>query len=212
MNVFVLGTGRCGSTTFAMACAHATNFSSAHESRSGLVGEARLAYPANHVEVDNRLSWMLGRLHAAFGDEAMYVHLQRNEIETARSFVRRYDRSRGIVYAYRTAILMKTLPDVDPLAVCTDYCRTVNANIAEFLRGKPQTLTVSLENAKADFRKFWNFVGAAGDLDAALAVWDRQYNATSVCAESLAQTGPLASAARKLRRIVRTLPAYLRDA
>ena len=41
MNVFILNTGRCGSRTFARACAHITNYTSAHESRSGL-HQARL--------------------------------------------------------------------------------------------------------------------------------------------------------------------------
>ncbi len=212
MNVFVLGTGRCGSTTFAKACAHASNFTSAHESRSGLVGDERLAYPANHIEADNRLSWMLGRLDAAYGDSAVYVHLKRNEVETARSYQRRYDRSRSIIFCYRTAILMGAALEADPLAVCLDYCRTVNANIAAFLRDKSRTLTVSVESAKPDFRRFWEFIGAEGDLDAALAEWDRQHNAASARAIAAARAGPLSSAARKLRRIARTLPAYIRDA
>ncbi|WJI25223.1 hypothetical protein RHP47_05945 [Thermosynechococcus sp. QKsg1] len=50
MNVFVLCTGRCGSVTFAKACTFITNFSSAHESRTFLLGEARLAYPDRHIE------------------------------------------------------------------------------------------------------------------------------------------------------------------
>jgi len=42
MNVFVLNTGRCGSTTFSKACQHVSNFTSQHESRVGLLGDARL--------------------------------------------------------------------------------------------------------------------------------------------------------------------------
>jgi len=89
MNVFVLNTGRCGSTTFARACRHISNFSSAHESRTYLFGEERLAYPSNHIEVDNRLSWLLGRLDRKYGDRAVYVHLKRNIHDTAASFVAR---------------------------------------------------------------------------------------------------------------------------
>ena len=62
MNVFILSTGRSGSQTFARACAHVSNYTSAHESRSGLLGDAHFDYPDNHIESDNRLSWMLGRL------------------------------------------------------------------------------------------------------------------------------------------------------
>jgi hypothetical protein len=45
MNVFVLCTGRCGSTTFARACRHMTNYGVGHESRIGKLGEERLAFP-----------------------------------------------------------------------------------------------------------------------------------------------------------------------
>ena len=95
-NVFVLCTGRCGSTTFARACQHLSNFTVGHESRVDLIGPDRLAYPQAHIEVDNRLSWMLGRLGAAFDDdETLWVHLIRDEEETARSFVKRF--GRGII-------------------------------------------------------------------------------------------------------------------
>ena len=43
MNVFILCTGRCGSLTFTRACGHMTNFTTAHESRVALIGDARLA-------------------------------------------------------------------------------------------------------------------------------------------------------------------------
>ncbi len=56
MDVFVLCTGRCGSTTFIKACAHITNYTAAHESRTGLLGSDRLDYPGKHIEADNRLS------------------------------------------------------------------------------------------------------------------------------------------------------------
>jgi hypothetical protein len=58
VNVFVLGRGRCGSTTFIRAYKHISNFTSGHETRARLLGEARLNYPDHHIEADNRLSWM----------------------------------------------------------------------------------------------------------------------------------------------------------
>ena len=79
MNVFVLTTGRSGSVTFAEACRHITNYTAGHETRVGLVGDDRLAYPGDHIEVDDRLAWLLGRLEDAYGDAAFYVHLRRDE-------------------------------------------------------------------------------------------------------------------------------------
>lgn len=177
MNVFVLNCGRCGSTTFIAACRHITNFSCAHESRTGLIGAARLEYPDNHIEADNRLSWFLGRLEQAYGDRAIYVHLTRNVADTARSFTRRTDF--GIMRAYREAILMGCPPDSDPMALALDYYQTVNTNIETFLKGKSRTMAFRLEHARDDFEIFWDLIGAEGAISASLAEWDIAYNASA---------------------------------
>ncbi len=125
MNIFILNTGRCGSTTFIKACQHISNFSGAHESRNSLIGEARFDYPKNHIEADNRLSWYLGRLDRHYGDNAVYVHLKRNNNDTASSFVNRF--SSGIIKAFRNGII-RGLPDKSsPMSVCLDYCDTINS-------------------------------------------------------------------------------------
>ena len=176
MNVFVLNTGRCGSATFIKACEHITNFSAGHETRSRLLGAARLAFPANHIEADNRLSWFLGRLHGKYGDNAFYVHLRRSDADTARSFANRYDN--GIMVAYRNGILKGVSQSADPLEVSLDYCDTVNRNVEHFLEDKSDQMAFTLENAKKDFRRFWLRIGAEGDLEAALGEWDVAYNST----------------------------------
>lgn len=180
-HVFVLCTGRCGSTTFARACGHMTNWSAAHESRCHLLGPNRLDYPRGHIEVDNRLSWLLGRLDDRFGHRAFYVHLQRDTNATAESFVKRSDK--GILRAYRADILMgavKNNPNTPTIDFCLDYCHTVNANIELFLKDKPYQMQFQLESACDDFAEFWKRIGADGDLDAALKEWDTPYNASPV--------------------------------
>ena len=200
MNVFVLCTGRCGSTTFVEACGHIRNYSAAHESRSGLVGGGRLDYPPRHIEADNRLSWFLGWLERAYGDGAFYVHLKRDELATARSFARRY--GSGIIDAYRTGILLGGPPHPDPLRVCLDYYETVNANIEAFLKDKTKKVGVSLENAKEDFQNFWELVGAEGDLPAALSEWDKIYNASDPRNGDVPGGGANGSALSRLTRRV----------
>jgi hypothetical protein len=204
MNVFILNTGRCGSRTFIEACSHITNFSSGHESRSSLLGEERLDYPENHIEADNRLAWFLGRLEKRFGDEAFYVHLTRDADTTAQSFVRRYPRS--IVKAYRQAILMGSVERSDPVSVCLDYCDTVNSNIQMFLKDKTHRMDFRLENAREDFARFWEMIGAEGDFDAAIAEFDIRHNASG----QEKRMSPIIAFLRKLRRIVMNLPNYLR--
>lgn len=176
MNIFVLTPGRSGSTTFARACSHITNYTAAHESRVGFVGKTRLAYPPAHIEVDNRLVWFLGRLDQAYGDDAFYVHLTRDRLATAKSLLQRY--GSGIIGAYAFAILWKKPYRQDPLEVCLDYLDTVNSNIDLFLQDKTHKMDFSLENAAADFEMFWKTIKAEGDKEAALAEWQRAYNAS----------------------------------
>jgi hypothetical protein len=146
-----------------------TNYTASHETRTKKLGTERVDFPDNHIEADNRLSWFLGRLDRRYGDNAFYVHLKRNELDTARSYARRWDK--GIIKAYRRWIILGGKLDVEPVDMCLDYCETVNSNIEAFLKDKTRKLTFNLENAKEDYRRFW-------ELDAALAEWDVNYNAS----------------------------------
>lgn len=203
MRVFVLNTGRCGSHTFARACGHMTNFTAEHESRTRLYGKARLDYPEQHIEADNRLAWFVGRLHQQFPD-ARYVHLTRDADAVARSYASRWVKSpppheAGIVaksrmrlglggrglrsrittgYAYSIITRREPWPDDDVLGLCRDYVDTVTANVVEFLRDKPH-VSVHLETAADDFASFWDWIGAEGALDAALGEWSVKHDAGS---------------------------------
>lgn len=179
MRVFVLCTGRCGSVTFVRAARHASNFTAGHESRCHMVGPDRLAYPPNHIEADNRLSWMLGRLADAAMPGDRYVHLLRDPEAVAQSFLSRFDR--GIMRAYHTDILLRAVrlsSDVQPIDFCRDYVETVNSNIRQFLRGKDHVMQVRLEQLAEDFSNFWEWVGARGDKDKALQECHIAHNAT----------------------------------
>jgi len=173
MNVFVLCTGRCGSLSFVRACEQIENFSAGHESLMGKLGDERVAYPDAHIEADNRLVWLLGRLEQRYGTEAFYVHLRRAPEKVAQSFARR---ERGILPAYRRGIMW--CKRAEPLAVARDYCRTVTENIEYFLRDKPQRMDFWIESAEEDFPVFWERIGASGDLQAALAAFRTPHNAS----------------------------------
>lgn len=177
MNVFVLCTGRCGSTTFIRACEHMTNYTAGHETRCQLLGPDRLAYPDNHIEADNRLSWFLGRLDAAYGDDAFYVHLTRDPDAVARSILGRRDVHSwqgSILRAYQNGILQ--MSQEPPLSVSRDYVDTITANIGLFLRDKTHWMPMRLETAADDFAVFWDRIEATGDKSAALAEWDQVRN------------------------------------
>jgi len=211
MNVFVLNAGRTGSVTFVRACAHIDNYSAGHESRIGVLGPERTAYPDNHIEADNRLSWFLGRLDREYGDSAMYVHLKRNVDDAARSHGRRVNG--GIIRAYRTDVIWRVPRHVAPDLIGRDYVDTVTANIELFLRDKHKQMTIHIERAAEEFPIFWEWIGAEGDRRAALAEFEIAYNSTAEIRHNrrlLKRRSPRGMAA-KLRRVAVNLPAFLRD-
>jgi len=165
-----------------------------------LIGNERLNYPPNHIEADNRLSWFLGRLEHAYGNNAIYVHLARDPIDTARSFAKRWDD--GIMNAYRSSILMNLPPTANHLEVCADYCKTVNSNIEAFLKDKTKKMNFALGNAKGDFSTFWSLLGAEGNLSAAITEWDTAYNASKRERDQISVRciDKIVRAARKLRK------------
>jgi hypothetical protein len=177
MNIFVLNSGRCGSTTFIQACQHITNYSALHESRCGLIGAERLNYPDNHIEADNRLSWFLGRLDQQYGNDAFYVHLRREREATAESFARRAQF--GIMQAYREGIVLGLQDTPTAHEIALDYLDTIETNIELFLKDKERKMGFQLERAEEEFRRFWQLIGAEGDLEAALATWQTRYNASA---------------------------------
>lgn len=176
MNVFILNSGRCGSTTFIEACKHITNYSSAHESLISALGHQRLDYPDNHIEADNRLCWLLGRLENTYGDNPFYVHLKRNNEDTISSFSKRRDF--GIMKAYEQGILMHEDHIATAHEIAGDYLETVNTNINLFLKDKSKKMLISLESITSDFTEFWEAINASGNLQDALVEWNKHYNAS----------------------------------
>lgn len=174
MNIFILNTGRCGSSTFIKACKHITNYTAAHESLASQTGDNRLAYPDKHIEADNRLSWFLGRLEKKYANNAYYVHLSRNLQQTIESFAKR--EAFGIMQAYKSGILLGGEATQSAEDIAADYICTIESNIELFLHNKSNTMHFSLETAEEDFKSFWNNISAVGDLDAALAEWKINYN------------------------------------
>ena len=209
MNVFILNAGRSGSKTFARACDHITNYTSAHESRSGLLGDAHFDYPDHHIESDNRLSWLLGRLDRTYGDSAFYVHLTRDPSLVAASWAKRS--YTGMMNAYRYAILWHCPKDATPVEVALDYCDTVAENIRLFLRDKKNWMEFRLEEGRERFPEFWRRIGAEGSLPAALAEFDVRHNAAWDQRPEVAP-GILKRIGSKLYRIGRKLPVFLRNA
>lgn len=157
-----------------------TNFTAGHETRWGKIGEDRLAYPPNHIEVDNRLSWYLGRLDKKYGDNAVYVHLTRDPDQVAASYNRRWTLYAGIIPSYARGIALSQLYDI---SVCYDYIDTVEENIELFLRDKSRVYRIDIAEPHEVFKQFWNGIGAQGDLEKALEAFEHKFNASAAPAE-----------------------------
>ena len=181
MRVFILSTGRCGSTAIYQACKHIENFTAAHESLAKKFGSGRFEYPENHIESDNRLSWHLGQLDAFYGNEAFYVHLKRNEQAVAASFMKRFNGAVSIIDAFCAGIRMRPhtkLDESEKRTACHDYIDTVNYNIEFFMSNKTNKMTIELENIQTDFPLFWKKIGAKGNLSNALEEFNLKHNAS----------------------------------
>lgn len=174
MNVFVLCTGRSGSLTMTRACRYITNYKAGHETRLDCLGEARLNYPENHIETDNRLSWFLGRLDKAYGDSAYYVHLIRDRRKTAESYDKRWNNRYSLIRAYSHDILMQKKNSFE---ACLDLWDTINENISLFLKDKTHKAEIRLENAEEGFLQFWKEIGAEGNLEEALQEFYKKHHA-----------------------------------
>jgi predicted protein tyrosine phosphatase len=175
-NVFVLCTGRCGSQTFSRACEHFTNYTAGHETRSRMLGQDRLAFPDSHIEADNRLSWILGRLEKKFGDDALYVHLTRDASKVAASYDTRWDHRFSLIDGYNRSILMQSVYNE---GAAVDLVETVTANIEAFLANKSHVIKIDIDAPQQEFRRFVEMIGAEGDVEAAVAEFSVRHNQAS---------------------------------
>ena len=182
MNVFVLCTGRSGSTTFIEACKHITNYTAGHETRAKIIDHTRFDYPDNHIEADNRLSWFLGVLEEEYGDDAFYVHLIREKDATVQSFGKRWKLKGSIIKAFSEGILMqegKKLDDLSSQQVAELYYDTVNVNISTFLKNKSKKQVIHLESIEEGFNQFWEAVEAEGKRSMAINQLSIRHNLSS---------------------------------
>lgn len=175
MRVFVLGTGRCGTTTFAKACAHVANFTSAHETP---YSKHRLAFPDQHIEVSPHLTWLLGPLVERVDPfDALFVHLLRRKSEVVASWMKR-GQSMGPGLWTPLARVPKQSDEQwrEACELCYD---AINEQIKSFcLFHRFDYAQAWLHELDKFWPSFWQRIDAQGDYDAALAELSRRHNAT----------------------------------
>jgi hypothetical protein len=130
----------------------------------------------SHIVSDNRLSWLLGRLHDRCGDKEFYVHLIHDREAPAKSFDVRWHWRHSIIRAYAQGMFCSEARSHE---ACSDSRETVNANIRVFIAGHPRATTVRPEHAAAHFTRSWDDIGAEANKEEVLRQWDIQHNAVS---------------------------------
>lgn len=136
-----------------------------------------MAFPERHIEVDNRLSWFLGQLNSHYGNNAYYVHLRRDRREVIDSFARRTGSqlmksfARGLLQMKPSAAISASRHEL-----AADLVDAITENIAWFLRDKTNVMEFCMEAASEKFPEFWTWIGAEGNLDAAISEWRVRHN------------------------------------
>lgn len=172
MRVFVVGTGRCGTSTFFHACNHITNYGCGHESKRGPKQIGNWSFPDDHIEIASNLTVGLHKLIYKYPN-SLWVRLKRNKRECVRSLAEQASEAM-LDFAHQWWYLDMT-EAVDNIEVasqfydfCEDYYQRRLPNNALFL---------DLEHIREQWSVFWNEARAEGDYLASLKEWDRNYNA-----------------------------------
>jgi hypothetical protein len=168
VRIFVTGTGRCGTVTFTKACSHIENFTSAHESHSGEVGNWK--YPTNHIEVDPRLAYSTAVLSDLYPD-ALIIHLVRDKSTAITSLAKRTSINKFRDFHFGSS----NCKDMNKIA--NVYYDTTNTMLRKVLKLHKNTCEYSLEKMKAiHWEQFWKSIGAEGNFRKSLQEWDVKHN------------------------------------
>lgn len=98
MHIFVVGTGRCGTSTFYQACLHIKGFTVGHESSAGRIPS--WTYPDKHIEISSQLVYGIPKLRQRYAD-AKWVHLIRAREPCVESLARQcYDAMKAFSFQW----------------------------------------------------------------------------------------------------------------
>lgn len=166
----------------------------------------RFPYPDNHIESDNRLAWALGLLEHHYGDNAVYVHLKRNEMAVANSYASRFFTEESIMFGYRQSILLGNIQQHSRDSIALDLVKTINFNIEQFLANKSLVATIDIEDPAVGFLQLWSLAGFKGDQEAALRALETRHNKRPT--NSLRHRS--GSLFRRFKRMVQRIPDLAR--
>lgn len=166
MRCFVVGTGRCGTSTFYNLALTLNGYTVGHETKAGraLIPE----YSDNHIEVDHELSYLIPLLKDRYPD-ARFVHLVREREACVESLVREtWDRMEAFSFAW-----FQSRHPWDVVAAARIYYDATNRLIEEMA----PAMTIPLAELREAWPGFCALIGAEWDWPEAERVLSRRYNA-----------------------------------
>lgn len=170
MNVFVVGTGRCGTCSVYQAFGHATNYTVGHERMAGKVPNYNLR--DNHIEIGSPLTIAIPILKRKF-PEAKWIHLIRDKGPCVSSLINQCETSMR-AYA-RQWLFMDEVSDKDLYKVAALFYDSVNGTCRDLLAGEDYVV-LKLSKIQSRWEQVWNWLGCEGSFEDSLAELKRHYN------------------------------------
>ena len=163
MNIFIVGTGRCGTVTMSKACKHISNFTSNHETHKGATD---FIYPDNHIEIDGALCHFIPTIKEKYPD-AKWIHLWRDPEPTIVSLSKRPSLQFYSRFHFR-------VDKQNQRKLAEMYYYNTIGLVDSML---PDALKVNLSDIKTGgWKKVWDYIGAEGNYDTALLEFNKKYN------------------------------------
>ena len=163
MRIFVVGTGRCGSSTFYQACKTITNYTCGHETFAGQVHN--FEYLDNHIEVAVQNVQALALLQNKYPNN-MIVQLIREPKGCIQSL---FEQCPEYLKAWSFQVYLTT--EVTE-KVAEAYYHCVNQHIAKI----PNLVTVRVDDLEWFWARFIQSIGAECDMEQAQKILSRKYN------------------------------------
>lgn len=171
MRVFVVGPGRCGTSTFYQTCRFIDNFTCGHESLEGPKNVGHWEYPDNHIEVASHLTIGLPHLLTIY-PEAFWIVLRRQKKDCVKSLAENCERS---IQNWARQWWYYVEGGNNPVAA-TAYYEWCYALYSRLISGAWQ---IPIEDLSHRLPQIWKRIGAKGDLENAQRVARRRYNTAS---------------------------------
>lgn len=168
MRVFVVGTGRCGTSTFYQAARTLEGFTAGHESTAGHLPSWE--FPDHHIEVASQLVYGIPWLRRRY-PEALFVHLVRDREPCVRSLARQCWDSMA---AFSRQWFLCDHPADVAMAAAQFYDLTNELIVA--LCPPERTMRIRMEELRQQWPEFCRRIGTEWNRELADDILGRSYN------------------------------------